>query len=136
MFMCLGESFEGLKPVTYLELDYWFRVGLRNGCFHRLKREQKGLLRACLMFTRRVGAIFSQFVVSQLRGIIESLKPIREKAFKIGFKRALNMFNCFKRSGVFNWAPQVKLWLTDKTYISYLGFMELNNLAYFRSVSL
>jgi hypothetical protein len=134
--MFVGGSVEGLKPVTYLELDYWFRVGMRNGCFHRLKREQKGLLRACLTFTRRVGAVFSELVVSQLRGIIELLKPIGEKAFKVGLERALDMFKHFKRSGVFNWAPQVRLWLMDEAYISYLGFMELNNLVYFRGASI
>jgi len=45
-------------------------------------------LRACLMFTRRVGAIFSQFVVSQLRGIIELLKPTWKKALEAGRRRA------------------------------------------------
>jgi len=124
--MCLGESFEGLKPVTYFELDYWFRVGLRNGCFHRLKREQKGLLRACLMLARRVGAIFSQFVVSQLRSIIELLKPVWKRALEAGWKRAEEMLKYFKRSGVFKWAPQVRLWLRDESYILYLGFMCLN----------
>jgi hypothetical protein len=126
MSMCLGEPVEGLKPVTYLELDYWFRVGMRNGGFHRLKREQKGLLRACLMFTRRVGAIFSQFVVSQLRGIIELLKPTWKRALEAGWRRAEEMLKYFKRSGVFKWAPQVGLWLRDESYILYLGFMRLN----------
>ena len=115
-----------MKPVTYLELDYWFRVGMRNGCFHRLKKEQKGLLRACLMLARRVGAIFSEVVVAQLRDIFKILKPIWERASEAGRRRAEEMLKYFKRSGVFKWAPQIRLWLRDESYILYLGFMRLN----------
>jgi len=123
-------------PITYYELEHYARVGMRNGRLRKLRDESRGFFKACLMLAKRVGAIFSEFVASQLREIIGFLMPIGEKAFKIGLKRALDMFKCFKRSGVFKWAPQVKLWLRDKAYILYLGFTELNNLVYFRSVSL
>ena len=113
-------------PITYFELEYWFRIGLRNGSFHRLKREQKGLLRACLMLARRVGAIFSEVVVSQLRDIFKILKPLGRRALEAGREKAEEMLKYFKRSGVFKWAPQVRLWLMDKAYILYLGFMHLN----------
>jgi len=113
-------------PITYYELEHYARVGMRNGRLWKLRDEPRGLLKACLAFTRHVRAIFSELVVSQLREIIEFLMPTGERAFKLGLERALDMFNRFKRSGVFKWAPQVRLWLTDESYIVYLGFMRLN----------
>jgi hypothetical protein len=111
-------------------------VGLRSGRFWRLNRVQRAHFKACLKLAERVGAVFSGVVVAQLRTAIKILMPIGEKAFEVGLERAGDMVKRFKRSGVFKWAPQVRLWLRDEAYISYLGFMELNNLVYFRGASL
>jgi len=126
----------GSNTVTYSMLRYWMSVGLRSGRFWKLSGVQRAHFKACLKLAERVGAVFSGVVVAQLKKAIKILMSIGEKAFEVGLGRALDMFKRFKRSGVFKWAPQVGLWLRDKAYISYLGFMELNNLVYFRGASL
>jgi len=94
--------------------------------FRRLSRIQKAFLRACLAFARRVGAISSRVVVSQLRDILRFLAPPRMKALEAGLRRVREMFKCFESRKVFRFAPQVKRWLMDESYQLWLGFMYLN----------
>jgi hypothetical protein len=99
---------------------------MRSGMLRRLSRVQRGFLRACLAFARRVGVISGRVVVSQLRGIIMLLSPPRVRALEAGWRRVREMFACFERMGVFRYAPQVRLWLMDESYRLYIGFMHLN----------
>jgi len=112
--------------ILYPELERCFRVSMRNGMFRRLSRIQKAFLRACLAFARRVGAISSRVVVSQLRDILRFLAPPRMKALEAGLRRVREMFKCFESRGIFKFAPQIKLWLMDESYRLWLGFMYLN----------
>lgn len=112
--------------IGYEELRFYWLKGLRNGNLSKLSGIQKSYYRVCLMFARRVGRIASDFVVSQLRAIMNSLvEGLKLKALKRGLERADELKARFERSGVFKWAPRVIEWLKDKSYILYLGFMEI-----------
>lgn len=120
--------------IGYEELRlYWVR-GLRNGNLSKLSRIQRSYYKLCLMFARKVGRIVSTYVVSQLRAIINVLvESPKFKALLKGLERAEELKAHFKHSGVFRWAPQVLEWLRDERFIIWLGFMEINNLVYFKS---
>lgn len=116
--------------IDYYELKLYLTRGLRNGNFWRLTNIQRSYYRACLLFTRRVGRIVSSLVVSKLRDIMKVLiESPRVKALEVGLNRAYRMLS----SRVLKWAPQIKNWVREEPFILYLGFMELNNLAYFKS---
>lgn len=114
--------------IGYEELRLYWVKGLRNGNINKLSRIQKSYYRLCLMFARKVGRIVSVFVVSQLRAIISILvKSPKSEALNKGLEKAEKLKACFKRSGVFRWAPKVLEWLREKSFILWLGFMEMNS---------
>lgn len=120
--------------IGYEELKFYWVKGLRNGNLSRLSGIQKSFYRLCLLFARKVGRIVSAFVVSQLRVIIDILvESPKSKALLKGLEKVEELKAHFKHSGVFRWAPQALQWLQDRRFIIWLGFMEINNLVYFKS---
>lgn len=114
-----------VERLTFEDLEYYWVKGCRNGRLYRLKRMERGFYRACMLFAKLKKVIVSETVVTMLNRIIERLMPLKEKAFKEGGRRIEELKAYFNRSGVFKWASRVLEWLTDKTYIMYLGFMEI-----------
>ncbi|MEM3679352.1 MAG: hypothetical protein QXU47_05855 [Candidatus Bathyarchaeia archaeon] len=116
--------------IGYYELKLCWVKGVRNGNLRRLTSLQKSYYRACLIFARRVGRIVSVFVVSRLKAIMNVLvESPKASALEAGLKRVYEILS----SRVLKWAPQVKEWLREESFILYLGFMEMNNLVYFKS---
>ena len=109
--------------LTYKELRKCWIKGLRNGNVRKLSRLQRALYRACLMYARRVGRIVNEFLVGQLRPIVNILKvTFKVQALKAGLKRLQAMLS----GSVSEWAPQIKVWSRDETYIFWIGLFELN----------
>jgi hypothetical protein len=63
-------------------------------------------------------------LVKKLSGFIEKLKEMPSvRIFKKGLERANELLKKYEESGVFSWAPQVRDWLKDPSYIFWLGRM-------------
>ena len=117
------------SSVSYLELRAVWVKGFRNGNLNRLDRFKRAFYRACMLYARRTGRIVNRLLIGQLREVIDALlSSPRVQALRAGFERAREMLS----SRVLVWAPCVKSWLRNETYLVYLGFMRLNDLAYFR----
>ena len=81
------------------------------------------------MLARRLGRLVNEFLVAQLRAMMEVLTSSpRVRALREGLQRARELLS----SRVLSWAPQVRAWLREESYLVYLGFMRLNALVYFR----
>jgi len=109
--------------LTYEELMRCWIKGFRNGNIRKLNRLQKALYRACLTYARRVGRIVNECLVGQLRPIIETLKTtFKTQALRAGLEKLRAMLS----SPLSKWAPQVKIWAREESYILWLGLLELN----------
>ncbi|MEM2170080.1 MAG: hypothetical protein QXT14_08365 [Candidatus Bathyarchaeia archaeon] len=107
---------------------YWFR-GRRNGAIRMLSGIKRGFYNSCRLLAKANGAIRSPKLISMLMRIIAFIRETpRLRALRHGFKRAREILS----SRVLNWAPQVLGWIRDRRFILWLGFMEMNNLAYFK----
>jgi len=110
--------------LTYEELRRCWVKGLRNGNIRKLNRLQKALYRACLMYARKVGRIVNEFLVGQLRPIVETLKTtFKIQALRAGLERLRAMLS----SSLSKWAPQVRVWAREESYILWLGLLEINS---------
>ena len=117
--------FSSIRSLMYMELNQYWVKGKRNGRLRFLSDVERGFYGACMLFARLKGAITSPKLISMLSVIIEKLKPLRIKALEVGRRRAEELKALFKRSGVFKWAPRIREWLRDESYVLYLGFMEI-----------
>ena len=110
--------------ITYEELKKCWIKGFRNGNIRKLDRLQKALYRACLVYARKVGKVINDFLIAQLKPLIERLKfTFRLEASKAGVKKARKML----LSPLIKWVPQVRVWIREQSYIIWLGLMELNS---------
>lgn len=115
-----------VKRLTFNDLNHFWVKGLRSGRIFRLNSIERSFYRACLLLAKLKGAIVNSTLVSMLTKVISEIEPLKVKAFRMGFERLREMVVCFKRSGVFNWAPCLRGWLREESYILYLGLMALN----------
>jgi len=109
--------------LTYEELRKCWVKGFRNGNVRKLNRLQKALYRACLVYAGKVGRIVNEFLVGQLRPIVETLKTtFKIQALRVGLKRLRAMLS----RPLSKWAPQVRVWAREESYVLWLGLVELN----------
>ncbi|MBS7618806.1 hypothetical protein KEJ25_09475 [Candidatus Bathyarchaeota archaeon] len=120
-----GGSSNPTRKITYVELKHYYIKGVRSGRIRMLNKVEKGFYKACMAFARVKAAIVSPKLTSMLSSIVDKLKPIGLRAFEEGRRRAKELKVLFRRSGVFKWAPRVKDWLKEESYMIYLGFMEM-----------
>ena len=101
---------------------------LRRGSWSRLSIVERGLFRCALWVTKARGSINNVKLMAQiLRIVLKLLKDIRSRIVKAGQRRARLMFETYERpGGVFSWAPWMREWLHDPTYVWYLGVLEVN----------
>jgi len=68
------------------------------------------------------GEIVNGIVVAMLEDIIEKLaETVKDRIFKTGFEKAVEMLEKGEEKGVFLWVPRLKYWLKDQDYIFWLG---------------
>lgn len=110
--------------LTYEELKKCWIKGFRNGNIKKLNRLQKALYRACLAYARKVGKIVNEFLIGRLKSIIETLTTtFRTRALRAGLER----LHALLLGPVSKWAPQVRVWAHEESYILWLGLLELTS---------
>jgi len=110
--------------LSYEELRKCWVKGFRNGNVRKLSRLQRALYRACLVYARKVGRIVNEFLVGRLKPIMEALTTtFRARALRAGLERLRAMLS----SSIAKWAPQVRVWAREESYILWLGLLEINS---------
>ena len=113
--------------LTYEELKKCWIRGFRNGNIKKLNRLQRALYRACLVYARKVGRIVNKFLVDNLKSIMKTLNmSFKVRAFWAGLERLRIMLS----GSLSRWAPQVRVWAREESYIFWLGLLELNSSRY------
>ncbi len=98
----------------------------RRRIWRRAKMVHKGLLEACVGFTRSGARIVDATVMKRLRVAFRELRIIsrRLRILMDGEIEALRMLTGYKEKGVFRWIPQLETWLRDEAYKFWLGTMQ------------
>ena len=110
--------------LSYEELRKCWVKGFRNGNVRKLSRLQRALYRACLVYARKVGRIVNEFLVGRLKPIMEALTTtFRAQALRAGLERLRAMLS----SSVSKWAPQIRVWAREESYILWLGLLKINS---------
>ena len=114
--------------ITYSQLIGWRRRGLRNGNWALLDSCEKGLFRCGLWLARVRNEIRNmKLMVQVLRIVSKLLESFRSRTMKTGMRRASSMIETYmKPEGVFDWAPQMRGWLSDSRFMWYLGVLDVN----------
>lgn len=108
-----------------LGYNYLFRLwkkGFRNGNWNQLNRIEKALYIASLSLARMRGRIVNSKLILELLNIIHKIiETSGDKLMITAHHRAIKIFMKFQAIGLFEWAPQVKSWFNDPSYIFWLG---------------
>jgi hypothetical protein len=114
------------SPLKFSSLLKFFLKGLRNGNWRSLGRLEKGLYICALRLAKLRGRILNVKLLMKLKAIIcKLLTTPKVHILQSGEAKAKAMLKKFNEIGVLNWAPEVKNWLKDGSFIFYLGAMEL-----------
>jgi len=116
------------ESITYPCLVGLRRRGLRNGNWGRLESGQRALFRCAMWVAKARGQICNaKLMVQVLRVALRLLENARSTILRSGRNRSTSMMaNYSKPGGVFGWAPKVKQWLNETSYVWYLGVLEVN----------
>lgn len=108
---------------TYAPLATIWHRSLRNGSWTTLTSSKKALYRCALWIAKARGYISNRRLVEQVLQIVKQLlQSVQSRIATAGSKKARMMLEAYgKPHGVFSWAPHVREWLQDLTYIFYLG---------------
>jgi len=113
-----------MQILRHRELLTWLKKGVRNGNWRRLNRLERALYRASIWYSRHYRCIVNMLLVEKLSTIVETLRETPSvRIFKKGFERAVELLERYEESGVFSWAPRMREWLKDPSYIFWLGRM-------------
>jgi len=111
-------------PAT-LSHDYLhslWRKGFRNGNWRKLDRFEKALYMASLSLAKMRGRLVNSRLVLELRSIIGRLRETAgERMVRASYERAMRLYVRFVDIGLFEWAPQVRSWFNDPSYILWVG---------------
>jgi hypothetical protein len=112
------------KDITYNDLSENLKKGLRNGNWRKLRFLDKALYRAAIEYAKRGVSIVNEKLVEKLWGLVARLKETKGMIiFRRGLKRAVEMLEKGEDKGVFIWAPRLRCWLKDPSYVFWLGAM-------------
>jgi hypothetical protein len=109
-------------------LAVW-RKGLRNGNWSHLDVGEKALIRCALWVARVRGSICNMRLMVQVLSVLLRLaRNCRSRIVDAGNRRAHAMLKAYATgpNTVFRWVPELREWLRDPRYISYLGLLEVN----------
>lgn len=102
------------------------RRGFRNGNWRRLPLVDRALFRCALWVAKVRGRIVSLKLLVRVLGVVlRLLDTPRMRIWRAGRERAEELIRRFEDRGLFQWAPQVRNWLTDRGYVFQLGLAEL-----------
>lgn len=119
--------------LTYPVLVDWMHRGFRNGNWRRLNRLERGYFRAATCYAKLKTKIVNGKVLRQLQAILEKLKAtMSTRMMGVGVGKAAALLTAGEKGGVFEWCPQLKMWLQDRNYIYWLGLTELSTRYSFR----
>lgn len=116
------------NSIAYSSLKRLRRRGLKSGGWARLEIAEKGLFRCALWIAKVRGRITNTRLMVQVMHVaLRMLESFRNRIGKVGMRRASLMHEEYARpGGVFSWAPRVREWLQDASFVWYLGVMEVN----------
>lgn len=114
---------EGASSISFSILSSLWRKSLRSGHWFSIGSAERALYRCALWIAKARGCIVNRALVAQILEITRHLLgSIRSRITAAGEGRVRLLLKDYgNRGGVFNWAPQVREWLHDATYIFYLG---------------
>jgi hypothetical protein len=121
----IGDS----ELITHASLVGFRRRGLRNGNWKHLTIEDKALFRCAFWVTTVKGKISNtKLAVQVLKIVVKLVERVPSAILRPGRRRTALMFAIYEKPlGVFSWAPQVREWLNDSRYVSYLGALGVNS---------
>jgi len=111
----------------YAELRNALRGAYRNRRKWRwCKKIHKGLLEACVGFTRNGFRIVDKTVLARLRVAFRELGIVnrRVRVSVDGEVKALEMRTRFEEQNAFRWVPRLRVWLREQAYKFWLGTMQ------------
>jgi hypothetical protein len=86
------------------------------------------LLEACLGFTAHGLRIIDAKVISRLRLAVRGLAVKRRLSIALeGEARAAEMHAECLKYGVYRWAPRLRDWLVEQTYVFWLGIVQMSS---------
>jgi len=116
-------------PVNTLSYNYLscsMKKGFRNGNWRKLKHIERALYMASLSLAKRRGKIVNSKLILELRNIIGKIREtVGERLVKAASQRAIECYARFSDTGLFEWAPQVRFWFNDTSYIIWFGLCSL-----------
>ena len=108
--------------LTHDQLLQCFRKSIRTKTWRRLYHLDKALFRASMDYLQRGGRILNESLLVKLERLVEKLTETRAKRIVTrGLAKAAALLREGAETGLFSWAPQLKSWLQDPDYISWLG---------------
>jgi hypothetical protein len=115
--------------ITYPRLVDLRRRGYRNGSWRHLDVAQKALFKCALWIAKTRGRISNaKLMVQVIRVALRLLETARSSIIRAGRVRSTSMFEAYsKPGGVFGWAPRVREWLCEGSYVWYLGVLQVNS---------
>lgn len=68
------------------------------------------------------GRIVNSRLILELQNIIGRLRETAgDRLVRSSYERAMKLYERFMTTGLFEWAPQVRSWFNDPSYILWLG---------------
>lgn len=123
MTRVMGVSVKGL---SYSYLSYFWKKSFRNGNWRKLSHIEKALYMASLSLAKMRGKIVNSRLILELSNIIGGLRETPGERLMISAHRgAMELYERFVAIGLFEWAPQVRSWFDDPSYISWLGLCSM-----------
>jgi len=114
-----------VRELDYAALTKFLKLGLRKGTWRRLGLEDKGLYRCGLWLARTRGRIANaKLMVRIIEVILKLTKAFDATVLEAGWARADEMYRLFSTRGVFDWVPEARFWLRDRSFITYLGVVQ------------
>lgn len=114
--------------LSYHNLKYSWKKGFRNGNWRKLNCVEKALYMASLSLAKMRGKIVNSKLILMLKEIIGKLRESSgDRLMQIAYQRAMKLYGQFAAVGLFEWAPQVRSWFGDPSYILWLGFCSLES---------
>jgi len=107
---------------SYMQILNGLKKGIRNNNWRGLNKTEKAFYKASLWYARIHGKILNNNIVSQLTPLFKKLTETRGMLLlRRGYEVASQMLQSYEDAKVFEWAPDLKMWLKDIDYVRWLG---------------